>query len=378
MTFTIPTDQTSHSDTPEARAVSNMRAGLHRQVTSGYSRDKHLLLTAPPQVAVAAGGTPIGPDATPREAFRAAGADFTVVSRPLGFDASPEDAPAIWTPVNSHKAIVRADNNVALGVVGRQYEPIQNEALIQLFEFLREDAQIDNIIALRGGRKVVATASIAIEGEVKSGDAIRRHLHAFNSFDGTSSFGVFFSDLRMVCANQIAFITGRGARKAQASGAGLLMRHTRGFSEFATKLPQLIDVQNRRFQQDLNALKPLTTAHLSTEAARVILEATYADKLAVPITDKVSGGQRPRLLSDLEDSCLSTIRSHCYGETGIGIDPADKSVWNLFQAITQFESHNAGRAKDPVSAARARLESLWGREASHRIERAREACLALV
>ena len=375
---TITTNQGTHLDTAEAREVSNMRAGLHKQVTSGYSRDKHLLLTTPPQVAVAAGGTPIDPDATPRAAFAAAGADFTVATRPIAFDAAPEDVSTDWRSIASHKAIVRTDNNRALGVVGRSYEPVQNESLIQLFEYLHEDAAIDNIVVLGGGQRVYATASIAIEGEVTPGDKIRRYLHAFNSHNGTTSMGVFFSDIRLVCANQLAFISGRGARRASSAGTGLVMRHTRGVSAFAQRLPELISLQTQTFTQSLEELKPLTTARLSTEAARVILEATYADKLATPITDKVSGEKRGRVLSDLEDSHLATIRSHAYGSTGIGIDTSDRSVWNLFQAITQFETHEAGRLKDPVAAARARLEALYGGAASDRIDRARAACLAAV
>jgi phage/plasmid-like protein (TIGR03299 family) len=375
---TITTVQGTHADTPEARAVSNMRAGLHKQVTSGYSRDRHLLLTAPRQVALAAGGTPVGPDAPPSQAFAAAGADFVVESRPIAFDHSPEADNFDWRSVSTHKALVRTDTGAALGVVGRGYQPIQNQSLIDLFSFLHEDAQLDNIVVLGGGRRVYATATIAIEGEVIPGDPIRRHLHAFNSFDGSTAFGVFFSDLRLVCANQLAYISGKGARKARSRSEGLVMRHTTSAEAFARQLPQLIDLQTRTFRQSLDELKPLTTTRLSTEAARAVLEATYSDKLAVPIKDKDTGKPRPRVLADLEDTCLSTIRSHAFGSTGIGIDPSDRSVWNLFQAITQFETHDAGRLKDPVAAARARLESLWGGESAQRIDRAREACLALV
>ena len=375
---TIATPQTSHRDTAEARAVSSPLMG---KATTAYARENHLLLANAPQVALQAGGTPVGPDATPRQAFAAAGADFTVASRPLAFDASPasEDDPTPswdWRCVNSHRAIVRTDSNRSLGIVGRGYTPVQNESLIQLFEFLREDSKLDNIVVLDHGRKVFATASIAIEGDVKAGDPIRRYLHAFNSHDGSSSFGVFFSDLRVVCANQLRYISGRGARKAQSQGAGLVMRHTRSVEEFAQRLPQLIDLENARFRRDLAELQPLTTARLSTEAARAVLEATYADKLATPIVDKTSKVKRARTLDDLETE-LSTIRSHAFGSTGIGIDPSDRSVWNLFQAITQYETHDTGRAKDDLERARTRLESLWGGTASQRIDRAREACLAL-
>lgn len=375
---TIATNQAIHSDTSEARAVSSRVPG---KVTTAYARERQLLMGQAPQLAIQAGGTPIGPDATPAQAFAAAGADYRVAGRPIAFDHSNAPASDVfdsdWRSISTHKALVRTDNGCALGVVGRDYQPIQNQALIDLFTFLHEDAQLDNIVVLGGGKRVYATATIAIEGEVIPGDPIRRHLHAFNSFDGSTSFGVFFSDLRLVCANQLRFLAGRGARRAAASGHGLVMRHTRSVEEFAKKLPQLIDLENQRFHRDLDELRPLTTTRLTTEAARAILEATYSDKLALPIKDKDTGKPRARTLADLDNE-VGTIRSHAYGTTGIGIDPADRSVWNFFQAITQYETHDAGRAKDETTRARARLESLWGGLSSKRIDKAREACLALV
>ena len=380
----LSTNQATHSDSTEARQVSRMQ---RHDITSGYSRDRHLMLTAPPQIALQAGGTPIGPDANPRQAFAAAGADFVVSAKPLAFDASAgtlltdlaehdEPTPSEWRCVATHKAMVRDDNNRCLGIVGRNYSPVQQSALITLFDYLREDAQIDNIVTLRHGAKTVVTASLSIEGEVKEGDTVRRYLHAFNSFDGSTSLGVFFSDMRMVCSNQIAYITGKGARAASAAGEGLLMRHTSGVQKFAERLPQLIDLQNRRFEQDLAELRPLTTARLTTEAARAILEATFADKLAVPLSDRESGKKRQRTLDDLTE--IPLIRSH-YGQgTGIGIDTADKSVWNMLQAITQNQTHDLGRGATDLDRARARLESLWGGDASKRIARAKQACLAAV
>lgn len=382
---TLTTPQLSHSDTPEARAVSDMSFARTHKVTTAYARERHLLMGQAPQVAIQAGGTPVGPLTTPRQAFAAAGADFTVEKRPLayGIPLLPDDCPEgeqLFTfagspALSQHRAIVRPDTGACLGVVGKGYTPVQNEALINLFDFLREDAQIENIVVLEHGRKIFATASIDIQGDVSEGDTVRRYLHAFNSHDGSSAFGVFFSDMRLVCANQLRFIAGRGARRAASEGAGLVMRHTRSVEEFAANLPRLIDLETARFHRDLQELRALTTKTITTEAAKAILEATYADKLSTPVKDKDTGKQRERTLDDL-DTEIATIRSHAYGSTGIGIDPSERTIYNLFQAITQFETHDTGRAKDEISRARTRLESLWGGTAAKRIERAREACLA--
>jgi phage/plasmid-like protein (TIGR03299 family) len=385
MTTLIKTEQATHSDTSEALAVSDMRFVKGREVTTGYSREKHLLLTAPPQVAVQAGGTPVGPDATPRLAFAAAGCDFKVVERPIFANLTPEfrpgvdylDGVATLQQIPGHKAIVREGSNETLGVVSKGYHPVQNESFIALFEFLREDATLENIVAVNGGRKVFATASVNLRGEVKDGDSICRYLHAFNSFDGTTAFGVFFSDMRLVCSNQLRYISGRGARKAKADGVGLSLRHTKQVEEFAKRLPELIDLQNQRFQQDLSKLKPLTTLRVNNSQFIAILERAYADKLAVPVVDKDTKKKRQRTLADLEATILP-IEHHAFRGSGIGLDPADHSAWNVLQAISQFETHEAGKLKDPLANARARLESLWGGAASHRLDRAQEACLALV
>jgi phage/plasmid-like protein (TIGR03299 family) len=369
--------QPTRSDSSEARSVSGALMG---KATTAYARNEQLLLGRAPQAALAGGY--INPaDATPRQAFAAAGADFTVTSRPLAFDATPEASTIAiqhrnaWRPITERKAIIRTDTMQFLGDVGKGYTPAQMEGLINLFDYLREDATIDNILVLDHGRKVVVSAYIDIVADVAEGHSVRRFLHACNSFDGTTAFSIFFSDMMLRCANQVRYISGKGAAKAKAAGQGLKLRHSAGITEWMKNLPSVIDIQNQTFQQDIAALRPLTTTKLTKEAADFILRNTYAKELATPIKDKESGNPRERTLDDLETQ-IGTIRSHYSGNTGIDIIP--NTVYGLLQAITQYETHDAGRAKDPIKAARTRLEALWGGTGSDRIEAAREACLTVI
>lgn len=385
MTTLTKSTQPTHADTPEAFAVSNMR-GLHttNKITTAYSREKQLLLGHAP-TAVEAGGTPVHGH-TPREAFRLAGADFRVETRPMAFlGRSPETGdptdPHCWQSTKLCQAMVRTDTNRMLAQVGPKYHPLQQEYMINLFEYLREDAVLDNIVAIRGGVKVVATASINLSGNV--GDTkVCRFLHAGNSFDGSTKFFVYFSDMMWVCANQISFITGKGARNADKSGQGLALRHTASAEEMAKQLPQLIDLQQQQFRRELEILQPMAGAPLTRSAANAILSATFADKLAKPIpVERGSSELRQRTLDDLYE--VDCIRSHYSGSTGIEVQRG--TVWGLFQAITQNQCHDFARSESGaekqtnaqrVNAARARLEALWGGQASQRIERAKEACLA--
>lgn len=316
-----------------------------------------------------AGGTLINGRLSPAEAFRSADADFKVRKSVVSY--SHDDDARISL---DHCAIVREDTGDCLGIMGKNYSPVQNDALIMLFDYLRENVEIDNILTIRDGKKVFVSARCDIEGEVTSGDKIRRYLHAFNSFDGSSGFGVFFSDVRLQCANQINYLCNRGASKAKSEGAGLVMRHTRNVQAFAEALPQLINVEQQKFETDLNKLRPLASLKLSGEIIKSVLERTYADDLARPITDKDSKQKRPRTLADLPQ--VDLIKSHYNGESGFGVERG--TAWGLFQAITQFETHDAGRLKDPIERARTRLESLWGGLGSKRIDTARQSLLALV
>ena len=316
-----------------------------------------------------AGGTLITDNLSPAEAFRVANADFKVEKRIVTY---PHDG--INVVSQEHCAIVREDTGSCLGIMGRNYTPVQNDSLIVLFDYLRENVEIDNILSIRDGRKVFVSARCDIEGEVTSGDKVRRYLHAFNSFDGSSSFGVFFSDVRLKCANQINYLCNKGASRAKSEGAALVMRHTRSVESFAKALPQLINVEQQKFETDLSRLRPLTTTKLSSEQIKRVLESTYSDDLARPITDKVTDQKRTRLLSDLPH--VDVIHSHYSGETGFGVETG--TAWGLFQAITQYETHDAGRLKSDTDRARARLESLWGGHGAKRITKARETLLALV
>lgn len=319
-------------------------------------------------------GTTVPENVSASDAFRIAGLDWTADKRPAFFMGPDGPIQAL-----NHCSIVRSDNDTLLGIHGSGYTPVQNSALVNLLDYLREDITIENVLTIRDGRKVFATASISTEDEVLPGDKVRRYLHLFNSHDGSSGFGVFFSDVRLACANQLAFLTGKAVGTAVREGSGLRRKHTASVTEFSQQLPHLIDLERRSFRQSISELRDLTNVQLTTELARRVLEATYADKLATPIKDKTSGEKRQRTIADLKE--VDVIRGHFAGDTGYGIRETPGcagTLYGLYNAITQYETHDSGRGKDDTDRARARLESLWGGNSAKRIDQARQACLALV
>ena len=308
------------------------------------------------------------------EAFRIAGLDWQVERRPvaqMGQDGWVEDPDYI--------GIHRSDTGHKFQSASKGYTPLDHSAIAELFNYLSGEIAIENVLSIRQGAKVYATASINAEDEVVPGDRVRRYLHAFNSHDGSSSFGVFFTDVRLECANQLSHLSRVESKNSVNGGFGLRMKHTKSIGTFATNLPQMIDLERRSFKKQIDGLRDLSGIPLTTELAKRVLEITFADKLAIPIRDKEAvdpKAKRQRQINDLPE--YGQIREHCYGKTGLGMDieGVHGTVYGLFNGITQCLTHDGG--KNNTERNRVRLESLWGGTASKRIEAAREACLALV
>lgn len=109
-----------------------------------------------------------------------------------------------------------------LGVVGNAYTPIQNEEHADFLNTLVDEsgAHFETAGSLRGGREVFVSMKLPDTMMIGGKDAVDTYIAACNSHDGSSSFRLIVTPIRIVCANtQAAAI--RAARSSVA------IRHTR-------------------------------------------------------------------------------------------------------------------------------------------------------
>jgi phage/plasmid-like protein (TIGR03299 family) len=98
-----------------------------------------------------------------------------------------------------------------LGVVGTKYEPVQNEASTTLLDTIVDEsgAHFETAGSLRGGRQTFVTMKLPnvmeIVGANGTVDRTEWYLAALNSHDGTSSWRVLLTPVRIVCANTQAW-----------------------------------------------------------------------------------------------------------------------------------------------------------------------------
>lgn len=115
-------------------------------------------------------------------------------------DVTTLEVPGAYSTVRTNPKTGTKD---VLGVVGEAYTPIQNEAHADLLNALvdQSGAHFETAGALRGGRQVFITMKAPNTMQIGGRDAVDLYLVALNSHDGTSSFRLLVSPVRVVCAN---------------------------------------------------------------------------------------------------------------------------------------------------------------------------------
>lgn len=108
--------------------------------------------------------------------------------------------------VPDHKAIIRLDKNLPLGVVGKGYQPFQNRDALGIVEDLCRDGGAQMLRAGTFGGGGANFFSLELPGRMKIGpkhDEVAKFLTIINSHDGSYLYRSLFSPFRIFCSNQI-------------------------------------------------------------------------------------------------------------------------------------------------------------------------------
>jgi len=305
-----------------------------------------------------------------REAFRVANADFQVAGRPV-FDADMQ-------PIAGYQAITRMDTGRTLSVMTETYTPIQNESLIRIAEALHEDINMDAVCVLSDGKKVTFTARICgAEGDVVPGDPVQQYLIGCTSHDGSIPFQLLFSPIRVVCQNTLSAALGLASNQRNRDNS-IRIRHTKNADSLIQRLPDLVDVRRRQFIGGLDELRHMAATPCTMTQFRQYISNIFADQLQGTVND-VRGDKstaRPKVLEDLP--AWPSVLHKFEGEAiGSDLTASKGTTWGAYQAITEYLTHESGRAKDPADAARKRLESIYWGSTLEQLTKAHEYAMSM-
>ncbi|MFL5740349.1 MAG: DUF932 domain-containing protein [Flavisolibacter sp.] len=145
-------------------------------------------------------------------ALKFAGLDFTVEKRKLfTYDNENQNGnpdtdiiiPEIEVP--NFYATVRTDNEMVLGVVGKDYEVVQNIEAFSFFDSIvgGDGIQYETAGALGNGERIFITAKLPGYIKVGTDDLIEQYLFLTTSHDGFGSVTAAFTPVRIVCQNTL-------------------------------------------------------------------------------------------------------------------------------------------------------------------------------
>jgi phage/plasmid-like protein (TIGR03299 family) len=280
-------------------------------------------------------GTKLDAPATARETIEAAGLDYDVEL----FDMTT----SAGIPVPSRKAVVRTDTNDVLGVVGNSYVPVQNRQAFGFLDAIAAEGGIRYHTAgsLRRGERIWLLGKLAGQIRVKgSEDLTEKFILLFNSFNGSSALRVFFTPIRVVCANTLAMADRSG------KGEGISIRHQGNLPAKVREAQEVLGLA-RRYYDDLEIRLDFLAGHHPTAAQLGrYFEALYPDP------------------DDGSNSRARNVRDSLYNlfERGKGqeIPTIRHSSFAAFNAVTEFvDHHRSSRGRTEHERGSNRLDSAW-------------------
>ena len=215
-----------------------------------------------------------------------------------------------------------------LGVVGRDYQPIQNEDHADLLDSLVDEAgaHFETAGSLRGGRGVFLSMKLPHTMLIGGIDPVDLYLIALNSHDGTSAFRLLVSPVRVVCANTQAL----AIRRARSTFS---IRHTSGANGHIAEAREALGL-TFKFVQAFQA-----------EADRMI-EQTITDAQFDDIVSQLWPTECTSARSRTIQQNRSLVLKQLLRES-----PTNQAIrgtrWASYQAVTEYLDHYA-----PIPAAK--------------------------
>jgi len=302
---------------------------------------------------------------TSSEAIAYAGLNYTVEKRPLFtcdiksfLNEGSDDIISPNVAVPGFFATVRNDTDQVLGVVGNDYEVVQNADAFSFFDAI--DNNGDGILyetagALGNGERVFIAAKLPDYIRVGVKDRIEQYLFLSTSHDGLGSITAAFTPIRIVCNNTL------NAAMNNHSGA-IKIRHTASAAGRLKQAHTLMGI-TRKLGNDMEELFNMwSKLRISDAEVKKLIQIAMAPNKEV-LTNLAEG--KFDLLSSHYNNMVDKVYEDASGndtqqmETTAGtLFGAYNGVTGYFQNVHSFKSDEAkfrsimdGTAKQRVQTA---------------------------
>ncbi|MEO6283981.1 MAG: DUF932 domain-containing protein [Dyadobacter sp.] len=143
---------------------------------------------------------------TSGEAIEHAGLNYQVQKAGLSaVNLSSQSVDSQNVPVPNYYATMRTDNGAVFGIVGKDYQIVQNRDAFIFFDSIvgGDGIMYETAGALGKGERIFITAKLPGYIQVGNDDLIEKYLFLTTSHDGSGSITAAFTPVRIVCANTL-------------------------------------------------------------------------------------------------------------------------------------------------------------------------------
>ncbi|MBS1781050.1 MAG: DUF945 domain-containing protein [Bacteroidetes bacterium] len=312
---------------------------------------------------------------TSKEAIQYAGLDFEVIKAPLytrGTGISIDDSGEINEGGNiivpDQYATLRTDTNAVFGVVGKDYQIVQNADAFAFFDAIvggGDGILYETAGALGSGERIFITAKLPGYIRVGNGDDVtEKYIFLTTSHDGTGSITAAFTPIRIVCQNTL------NAALHKMSNV-IRIRHTSGAKQRLEEAHRVMGLANTLSAQLENIFNQWTKVRITdSEVKRLIQLALCPNR---ETWDALKQGAEDELSTVFKNTVDDAFGYAMIAETQ-QMETTKGTLFGAYNAVTGYYQ-NVRSYKDDET----KLQSIvMGGTAQNRAQKAFELCSAFV
>jgi len=272
---------------------------------------------------------------TSADAMKHAGLDYSVEKRKLftydnaNNQANPETeiiVPEIEVP--NFYSTIRTDTEQVLGVVGRDYQIVQNIDAFSFFDAIvgGDGIQYETAGALGNGERIFITAKLPDYIKVGSDDLIEKYLFLTTSHDGFGSITAAFTPIRIVCNNTL------NAAFRNCSNS-IKIRHTQNAKDRLAEAHKVMGISNRLTDLLESTFNRWAKVRITdTKVKQLIQLAMVPNK---EVLNNINAGQLDELSTNFKNMCDSVYEYAMTAETQ-QTETTKGTVFGAYNAITGY------------------------------------------
>jgi phage/plasmid-like protein (TIGR03299 family) len=231
---------------------------------------------------------------TGAEAIKFAGLDYSVEKRKIYTQRNEYENPQIIIP--DFYATVRTDTQQPLGVVGKDYEVVQNADAFSFFDVIvgGDGILYETAGALGKGERIFITAKLPGYIKVGSDDVIEKYLFLSTSHDGFGSITAAFTPIRIVCNNTL------NAALRNCSNC-IKVRHTQNAKEHLEEAHKVMGISNRLSEELETIFNHWAKVHITDEKVKQLIQLAMVPNKEV--LQNIRSGQLDELSTNFKNMC---------------------------------------------------------------------------